>query len=484
MKVINRLITKYTDLSEPVKASVWYTLANVLNKGLALIATPIFTRLLSEEEYGTYAVYQSWASILIIFTSLNIFLSSYQKGMLLFKDDREKFTSSQLGLTTVCTIICIIIYLANVDFWTNIFELSPLLMTFMFIELLIIPGLDFWSSRQRFEYKYKSYVLISMLLSVISLVGGVVAVLISKNKVEARVGADILAKVLISGSLFVWIFIKGKCFFKKKYWGYALKFNLPLIPHYLSNYVLNQSDRIMISKMVGKTEAAYYSVSYTISTMMLLVTSAINNALTPYIYRKLDDGDGHMLKKISCELVVICVCLCLITVVFAPEIILIFAGRKYLDAIYIIPPVACSVFFIFLYGLFSNVEYFFQKTGYIAMATGIAAIFNLILNYIFIDLVGYYAAGYTTLFCYILLTFAHFIFYRRVIKIEESVLDDVYDIRFIFMVSGLLMLAMLILTFTYKHIVIRYALVVVIFVFLALKRKKILALIENIKKGK
>ena len=40
---------------------------------------------------------------------------------------------------------------------------------------------------------------------------------------------------------------QGKKFFSKKYWKYALKFNIPLIPYYLSQVVFNTSDRIMIS---------------------------------------------------------------------------------------------------------------------------------------------------------------------------------------------------------------------------------------------
>jgi UDP-glucose 6-dehydrogenase len=63
--------------------------------------------------------------------------------------------------------------------------------------------------------------------------------------------------------------------------------NLPLIPHYLSNYILNQSDRVMIGRMVGNSQAAYYSVAYTISTVMVLITNAINSSLTPSVGRDL-----------------------------------------------------------------------------------------------------------------------------------------------------------------------------------------------------
>ena len=78
-------------------------------------------------------------------------------------------------------------------------------------------------------------------------------------------------------------------------------FNLPLIPHYLSNYILNQSDRLMIGKMVGNTQAAYYSVAYTISTMMILIMNAINNSLTPYIYQSLENNNNIFINSIIGE---------------------------------------------------------------------------------------------------------------------------------------------------------------------------------------
>ena len=92
MKMKINIVEKYKELSPPVKASLWYTICNVINKGIALLSTPIFTRVMSEEQYGQFSIFQSWVSILIIFTSLNVFLSGYQKGLILFADDVERFT--------------------------------------------------------------------------------------------------------------------------------------------------------------------------------------------------------------------------------------------------------------------------------------------------------------------------------------------------------------------------------------------------------
>lgn len=471
---------KYSTLSLPVKASLWYTVCNVINKAIALLATPIFTRIMTEEEYGTFAVFQSWYSILIIFTSLNVFLGGYQKGLILYKDDISRFTAAQLGLTTTITILFLAIYLFSVPFWTGVFDLGPFLMFAMFAELLLMPALELWSSQQRFDYKYKKYVGITMAMSLLTVFGGAIAVLNSNHKVEARVFSDAAAKGIFSGVLFILIFLTGKCFYNKEYWKYSLSFNLPLIPHYLSNYVLSQSDRVMIGQMVGNSQAAYYSVAYTISTVMVLITSAINNSLTPYIYKSIASSDKKGIKNTTRVLVILVAGLCVVTMTFAPEVIRVFAGKKYVDAIYVIPPVAASVFFIFLYSLFSTIEYYYQKTGFIAIATCICAVANLILNYIFINIYGYYAAGYTTVVCYIGLAYLHYFFYRKVSREEDC--GNIYDGKLCVTLSVTVLAVMLIMALTYQYSWVRYGFFVLVIAMTAIFRNQIKDTIVSFRK--
>lgn len=102
---IKELIGGYKTLPLPVKASVWYTFSNVLVKGISLLSTPIFTRVMSPSEYGTFALFQSWFNIVIIFTSLNIFMSGYIKGLLLYKENIDQYTSVSLFQVIVITMI-------------------------------------------------------------------------------------------------------------------------------------------------------------------------------------------------------------------------------------------------------------------------------------------------------------------------------------------------------------------------------------------
>ncbi len=66
----------------------------------------------------------------------------------------------------------------------------------------------------------------------------------------------------------------------------------------------------MIGRMVGNSQAAYYSVAYTISTVMVLISNAINSSLTPYIYKSIASDEKGKNKKTTWPLVILCMIVC------------------------------------------------------------------------------------------------------------------------------------------------------------------------------
>ena len=138
-----------------------------------------------------------------------------------------------------------------------------------------------------------------------------------------------------------------------------------------------------------------------------------------------------------------------------------------------------SVYFIFLYSMFSNVEYYYQKTKLISIATFISAVLNLVLNAIFIKLFGFCAAGYTTLVSYICLAIMHFIFYSVIIK--NNKMKYVFDIRMILIISVFLVFIMILITMTYKDMLIRYGFIFLIMLLCFCKKNRIIEIIIKMK---
>ncbi len=442
-----------------MRASVWFAICSAMQRGISLLTTPIFTRILTPEQYGEYTVYQSWYQVISIIATLNLFFGVFNNGMTKYSDDRPRFTSSMQGLCTSLTAGLFIVYIIGADFWNGLLNMSTLYMVAMFVELLFVPAFNFWSASQRYDYKYRSLVIVTVIMSVSSPLIGIIAVLNTSYKAEARVLSFVFVQVCIGLIFYIYNMAKGKQFFHKEYWKFALRFNIPLIPHYLSSVILSQADRIMISDMIGKGEAAIYSVAYNIATMITIIITAINNSFTPFMYKSIKSGEYSAIRKSATPLIFLVAVASALAMTLAPEIIMIFAPPEYYDAIWVIPPVACGVFFNFLYPLFSNVEFYFEKPHYIMAASSTGAVANIILNAIFIPVFGYYAAGYTTLFCYIMYTFAHYFLAKKICR-DNNIKESMFDMKLIATVCGAMLAVMVIMSLLYNFMIPRYILCV------------------------
>ena len=414
--MISRIKQWYSSLSVQVKASFWFLMCSFLQRGVALITTPIFTRLLSTDEYGSFNVFNSWMSIVSIIVTLNLFGGVYQRGLVKFEFERKVFISSIQGLTFVLCFGWTIVYICSSSFWNDLFSLTTVQMFAMLILIWTNVVFNLWAGEQRVEYKYRTLVIVTLLFAIFQPLISIFFIIHSDDKVTARILGLVIAQLVGFSWMFIIHIIKGKKLFSKKFWKHALLFNIPLLPHYLSQTILNSSDRIMIERMVDKSSAGIYSLAYALAQIMILFNVALADVLTPWIYTKIRDNKIKDISRIAYATLMIVAGVNIILIAFAPEAVRLFAPKEYYDAIWCIPPIAMSVYFLFCYDLFAKFEFYYEKTKLIAAATFVGAAINIVTNFIFIKLFGYIAAAYTTLFCYILYALFHFFAMKYVAK--------------------------------------------------------------------
>lgn len=465
--------SKYKQLSLSVKAGVWFTVCNMMQRGISFFTVPLFTRIMSKNTYGLFSSYMAWYSFLMIFTSLNLSSFVFNKGMVKYDDDRDRFQSSLLGLGILSTCVFFIIYLffnKSINKYTG---LSFTLMICMFVHMLFEPAILLWTARQRFEYKYVSLVIVTFAISVISPLLGIIFIKLGNNEIYDRVLSNTIVPFLFGGGIFALTVKKSYHLIVTKYWKYALVFNLPLIPHFLSASILNQADRIMITKICGSEDNALYSVAYALGMVTTLFSTAIQQSLLPWLYSKLKKESYCNIKEVINITILIVYSVCLLLILVAPEIMRILAPSSYIGAVWVIPPVCGSVFFVYLFNAYANIEYYFEETKYVTLASMIAAIMNCVLNYYFIIKYGFVAAGYTTIFCYITLALSHY-FCTHLICKKHAFKVEILDNHFIFFTSVSFLLLITLFVVTYKMTFIRYAFFLVILYICWIRRRTIL----------
>lgn len=456
---MKRLLRKYQSLSLPVKASMWYVVCSVLQKGISLVTTPIFTRILSTEEYGTISLYNSWDSILTIFATLYLYQGVYNNGMVKYKQNRDQYNVSMQTTTSVLTILLGLVYICNTKFWNGILGLNTQLVIMMLTSIFFTAAVSFWSIRNRYEFKYKPVVSLTLITSVLAAILGIVFVLNGQGRAEEKIFGTVIVQVVFYGIIYIINIIHGKCLVKREYVKYALSFNIPLLPHYLSTVILNQSDRIMINYFNGKSAAGIYGLAYQGAMLMTIFTTSINNSFAPWMYGEMDRKDYSKIGKSAIQIIIIVGIMCTAVALFAPEMIAILGSSAYADAVWVVPPVAMSVLFIFVYCCFANIEFFYEKKKMILVGSIFSAVTNIVLNLIFIPIFGFVAAGYTTLASYILFTIFHY--FSMKITCKENNVNNPYNGKLIVIICAAFVLASLACNLLYLNSVVRYSVILV-----------------------
>lgn len=475
----NALFSK--NISEEAKASIAYTICGLLTKCLSLLTLPIFTRIMTTEEYGLSTVYASTAAIVVIFTSLQLPYGSLSTAMIRFRDDRDGYLSSLCAISTFLTLVYIGFCFLAKDTLVDALDLPFFLILLMGIEMLFTTIRTAWMGKQRFEFKYKNVVFVTLGTSILSVVLSLIIVPLSNQKGIARVLSNAFVVSIIGIIIYVILIKKGKKPFEKKYWKFALKFNIPLLPYYLSQVVFNQSDRLMINKMCGTSDAAIYGVAYSLATILIFVVTSIHSSYTPWIFERIDRKELQDNRRVSLVLSSGIAFMLLGIIALAPEIVYIMAGEGYKNAIWVVPPVAMSVLLLYYADLFDCLLFFYESKVFLAISAIVSAVINLILNYIFIPIFGFIAAAYTTLVSYMILAIIDYL-YMLVICKKHEIDKHIYNIKgliIVFMIfAGLGFTAM----FLYNQPYIRYGIIFIVFALMFIYRKKLENIYKSIKK--
>lgn len=482
MNVYQKLVNKYKNSSNKVKSAIWYTICNFFQRGISVIVVPIYTRLLTTEQYGSYMIWVAWLEIFEIFATFRLSWGGYTAGLVKYEDDRDRYTSSMQSLGFLITTISLCFYLTFYDFVNSLTGMSTIMTLIIFGLLYTSPAISFWTARQRVEFKYKKVVVLTIASSVlIPLIG--IGLISAFNEKEL---ALINGRMVVQGFLGLYLlYINCKndfTIYDREYWKRAILFNGSLIPYYLSLVVLHSSNRIIIERLVGKSAAGIFSVAFSAAMVMLLVNSALNATIQPWLFSKIKANDLGRVPQIATATLVLVAAINLLLTAFAPEAVMLLAPPAYYEAIYVIPPIAASVVVMFCYQYFVNVEFYFEKGQFIAIASVAAAILNIVLNFMLIPIYGYQVAGYVTLFCYMLFGVAHYFFMKYILKemhVEASIVS-VSQIGIVFVVYGLI--AGVIALF-YDNWMVRYSIILAIVLGLLLMRTSVLSLYSSLKKG-
>ena len=94
-----------------IKAGTWYTVGNIISKGMNFLTVPIFTRFLTQDEFGLYNNFISWMTIFAVIATLNLSATLYS-ARYDYEKDYDSYKISIISLSFLTTFISMRVVLA------------------------------------------------------------------------------------------------------------------------------------------------------------------------------------------------------------------------------------------------------------------------------------------------------------------------------------------------------------------------------------
>ena len=193
----------YNKLPLTLKASLCFLVCAIMEKVIAFIVLPVFSRLLTTDQYGLVTLYNSWLQIVCIFTTLNLQYGSLGTAQIKFKEEKYSYSATiQILVSLICVIALFIVMFCS-DFFQNLFNMPIYLILMMIVESWASFIIGLWNGNKRFEFNYKSFIFITLFVSIASSGLGIVMVLHTKYKAEARIFTMIGVELIIAIILFI-----------------------------------------------------------------------------------------------------------------------------------------------------------------------------------------------------------------------------------------------------------------------------------------
>ena len=461
------------DNTQTAKTAILNTVANCISLVVGMIMIPIVTRVLSTEQMGIANTFISTRNTVVIIITCSVY-AYVHKAMIEFKDEKKSYIFSIIVFSILAVVISFCISLIFKEKLMKLLSLDNFLYYWLFISCL---GFALYSIADYYCIFQNKYYIVAMIVLSVGPISQFLSVglsyVLENDKYIGRVIGLDFVYLLVAVCLIVWMFVGRRPKFKTKYVKTTLAFTIPIIPHLLSQMVLTQCDLVMISYFCGSSKSGIYSMGHTVGFLALTVMSQIMASWSPWVYRRMEDKEFKTIFDNSKLIVLVGAFISIGLLTISTELIKIFLTDVYSPCIYIVPTLVVAMFFQFIYIFVYDFQFFNKKAKSIAASSIVAAIFNLITNYIFIPKFGFLAAGFTTLASYFVLLMINYFF---------TVINKVYDIKQLFAWTIVVGVYALICVKLKNEFIVRYIMFIGFsLVLLKIKSRDLIRLLKNFK---
>jgi len=439
------------------KHSLIYGLGNLMNRIIALLLLPIYTRFLTPTDYGVKELVGLTTDVIgillatAISSAIHRFYFEYESQ----KDRHEVISSAiiTIGCFGLVAVLLLSMTTKTLAFYildsANLYHYFLISFASLWFSSLNEVGNNYFRATQQ----SLKYILLSFSKLILALSLNIYFICYLKYGVLGILYSTLLSSMVMSCViLFPIVKTTGLKFSKEKI-KQMLKFGLPMIPSQLGAFVVHLSDRFFIKAYCSIADAGLYSLGYRFGTLpSTFISGPFNQTWLPrrfQLYK--EEGAEKVFGKIFTYFLALMAFASLAVAALTKEVLMVMAAESFWGAYTIVPIIVlASTVFSFHYHLNMGIL-ITKKTKYLAYINFSNGLFVLVLNFLLIPKYGVYGAAYATLIAFVYKIGLTYYFSRKYYKIYF----EAYRIFKIILSACLIYLATYYIYF--DHIIVSFA---------------------------
>lgn len=378
------------------------TLSNFATKLLSFFMVPLYTSVLTTEEYGTYDVFSTTVGVLLPILTLNI-----QEGVLRYALDKnfDRKAIVTIGLRWTLGGSAVVAAGLLVAVWTGLFAMGPTYALFFFLMFLsqALSGLVLFYVRG--IDKITDLSVSSVLASAIIIGLNLVFLLVFRWGLDGYFLANIIGPLAQVAYLMIRVRMLGDVRLRSRYRNenkVLIAYSVPLIANSIAWWVTSVSDRYVVIFFCGLAANGIYSVASKIPSILTVFQTIFSQAWTLSVVKDYDpeDKDGFFANTYAaynCVLTLVCSAIIVANKILAR---FLYANDFYVAWQYV-PWLTIAIIFgalsNYVGGFFTAVK---DSKGF-AQSSVAGAVTNVLLNIILVPLIGPMGAAVSTTICYV-----------------------------------------------------------------------------------
>lgn len=394
------------------RETVYYGLGGALQKLISFLLFPIYTRILSKQDFGSQDLVLTAFSIAYMLLMLGLDNGAarlyYDTGE---ESERSLLLSTWLWFSVgVSTLAAGLLLVASRPLCVFLFQNASLVLPFRLAILSIPAAVVAKVAMLALRLKFRARAFSSVTLAYVVSVGlsSVVFVVIMRLGVPGVFYANLVASVV---QLVISFVVARRCFrlaFSSRLLKGMLVFGLPTVPASISLWVLSSSNRYLLVRFVTLADIGMFAVAGRIASILTFFITAFQMAWPMFAFSIHKDTDRApaVYSRVLEAYCLLTLSMAVGVIVFAREFIIVLASPSYSSASLYVPFLVLGVV---AWGAADivGIGYSIAKRSYhLTIATVIGATLNTVANITLIPVLGLLGAsvamalGYAGTFLY------------------------------------------------------------------------------------